>query len=86
EVPDSHIHERVFEVRYPEYAGIKKKAERIVAEYSMPGISIEVPRNIEGPVLRIRLDLDSRDGLEGSLKKLRMLDEKFLAALMGLLG
>jgi len=86
EVQDSHIHERVFEVRYPEYAGIKKKAERIVAEYSMPGISIEVPRNIEGPVLRIRLDLDSRDGLEGSLKKLRMLDEKFLAALMGLLG
>lgn len=83
---DAYIHDRIFEARYPEYSAMKDRAGRITGEYSASGISVTLPRGMDGPVIRVSIDLDTRDGVGGAMKKVRLLDEKRIGELLGIIG
>jgi hypothetical protein len=62
---------------------MRGRADALEADFVSSGMEIELPRHGEGAVFRLTLDLDSRDGADGIMKRLAALDRGLLERLMG---
>ncbi len=79
------IYEAMFNIRYPEYSSLKKRADSIISEYKKKGFDIEFPRFFEGDEIELRVDINKKEGTGTIKDRLSKIDVEGLKELLEML-
>ncbi|MFH0974168.1 MAG: ParB N-terminal domain-containing protein [Spirochaetota bacterium] len=71
---DEALYRRIFELRYPEYANIKNKADEIIGNFRKTGFEIDFPFYLERDDIVLTFKIKKRDGIELLKKRLDQVD------------
>ncbi len=82
---DQDFWDRIFQTRYPEYTAIISRAETLAASVSGKGLSVILPKHLEGDVVKVSLNVRKGDKLEDLIQRLHKVDPIKLEQLTGLL-
>lgn len=82
---DERLYEAVRGQRYPEYAGMQKKADAVAAFYAARGIRVEYPPYFEGDALDVTVRLHKHDDPESVRRRIEDADLSKLKELLELL-
>ncbi|MDY6935905.1 MAG: ParB N-terminal domain-containing protein [Spirochaetota bacterium] len=82
---ENHLFDRIFRVRYPEYSGLRERAEGIVKRFKGMGVQISYPKYFEGETIKLTFNISNREDIESIMDRFKKIDMKAIAELRELL-
>lgn len=79
------IFKKVFKIRYPEYSGIRLKAESLIKKINKYGVEVNFPEYLESDEIGLFLKINKRENYELIWKKFAEIDMNLIKGLLELL-
>lgn len=82
---ENYIHNRILQIRYPEYTAMKERADKIIKDICNTGVFVDFPEYFEGDSIDLRITVKKRDRAEGLKKILEKINTEEIQKLLDLL-
>ncbi len=80
-----HLHDRLFELRYPQYSELKEKAEAVIEYLNGRGIKIDFHEYFEGDEIILKLPVNKREDLKLAQERIKNINIDDIKKLLELL-